>query len=118
LQKQQKIDRLEENQARKGGAKPGHPGHGRKPLQPQQSERTIPVHLAAACPDCGTRLESRGVKRRTVLDGQPLKSEKQLLLLDIKRICPATSKICKRTTPTTRKSTGSSKPLCRNWPPP
>jgi len=87
-----KANSLEENQARKGGAKPGHQGHGRKLFQPQQSERTIPVHLPTDCPDCGTPLESRGVKQRMVLDAQPLKSEKQLLLLDIKR-CPK----CRRT---------------------
>jgi len=82
-----KANSLEENQSRKGGARPGHQGHGRKPLQPQQSERTIPIRLPTTCPDCGTTLENRGKAYRTVLDGQPLKSEKQLLLLDIKR-CP------------------------------
>lgn len=87
-----KANSLEENQARKGGAKPGHPGHGRKLLQPAQSERTIPIHGPTTCPDCGTRLENRGLKRRTVLDAQPLRSEKQLLLLDVKR-CPK----CRRT---------------------
>ena len=87
-----KANSLEENQARKGGAKLGHPGHGRKPLDPAQSERTIPVHLPTRCPDCGTSLESRGVSRRTLLDAQPLRPEKQLLLLDVKR-CPK----CRRT---------------------
>ena len=82
-----KANSLEENQSRKGGARCGHPGHGRQALLPQQSERTIPVHLPTLCPDCGVTLESRGVKQRTVLDAQPLKSEKQLLLLDVKR-CP------------------------------
>ena len=67
-----KANSLEENQARKGGAKPGHPGHGRKRLQPAQSERTIPIHGPTTCPDCGTPLENRGLKRRTVLDAQPL----------------------------------------------
>ena len=87
-----KANSLEENQARKGGAKFGHPGHGRKPLDPAQSERTIPVHLPTSCPDCGTSLENRGVSRRTLLDAQPLRPEKQLLLLDVKR-CPK----CRRT---------------------
>jgi len=82
-----KANSLEENQSRKGGAKAGHRGHGRKALTDQQAERVIPIHLPAACPDCGTTLMSRGVIRRTVVDAQPLKSEKQLLLLDIKR-CP------------------------------
>lgn len=87
-----KANSLEENQARKGGAKLGHPGHGRQPLAPAQSARTIRVHLATTCPDCGAPLENHGVKRRTVLDAQPLQPEKQLLLLDLKR-CPK----CRRT---------------------
>ena len=82
-----KANSLEENQARKGGAKPGHRGHGRKSLNDEQAERIIPIHLPNVCPDCGTTLMSRGVTRRTVVDAQPLKSEKQLLLLDVKR-CP------------------------------
>lgn len=87
-----KANSVEENQLRKGGAKPGHPGHGRKTLPPQQAERTIPVRLPSICPDCGTPLESRGVKPRTVTDAQPLRAEKQRFLLDIKR-CPK----CRRT---------------------
>ena len=83
---------LEDNQARKGGAKPGHRGHGRKPLLPAQAERIIPVPLPTSCPDCGTPLENRGRARRTVHDAQPLKPEKQLLRLDVKR-CPK----CRRT---------------------
>lgn len=82
-----KTNSLEENQARKGGAKRGHTGHGRQALDETQVQRIIPVKLPTTCPDCGTALESRGVDRRTVLDAQPLKSEKQLMLLDVKR-CP------------------------------
>ncbi len=82
-----KANSREENQARKGGAKRGHPGHGRRPLLPAQAQRTLAVHLPACCPQCGTRLVNRGRARRTVLDAQPLRPEKQLWLLDIKR-CP------------------------------
>jgi hypothetical protein len=82
-----KANSLEENQARKGGAKPGHRGHGRQPLPPQQIQRTLSARLPACCPDCGTALQHRGRARRTVLDAQPLRAEKQLWLLDIKR-CP------------------------------
>ncbi|MCX6349381.1 MAG: hypothetical protein NTV79_07770 [Candidatus Aureabacteria bacterium] len=82
-----KSNSLEENQSRKGGAKPGHPGHGRAALSDQNAERIIRISLPPGCPDCGTTLKNRGVARRAVLDAQPLRSEKQLLLLDIKR-CP------------------------------
>lgn len=87
-----KANSLEENQARKGGAKRGHRGHGRRRVHASQAERTIPVHLPTSCPDCGTTLENRGRARRTVHDAQPLRSEKQLLLLDVK-CCPK----CRRT---------------------
>jgi transposase len=82
-----KANSLEENQARKGGAKPGHRGHGRQCLPPEQNQCTLSARLPTCCPDCGTALQNRGRVRRTVLDAQPLRAEKQLWLLDIKR-CP------------------------------
>ena len=93
-----KANSLEENQARKGGAKPGHPGHGRHACHEEEADQIIPVHLPETCPDCGTSLENRGVKRRTVIDAQPLKSQKQLLLLDVKR-CPKCRHILRATAP-------------------
>lgn len=93
-----KPNSLEDNQARKGGAKPGHPGHGRHGCREEEADQIIPVHLPEACPDCGTSLESRGVKRRTVIDAEPLKSQKQLLLLDVKR-CPKCRRIFRASAP-------------------
>ena len=93
-----KANSLEVNQSRKGGAKPGHPGHGRQECNAQQAERIIPVHLPTTCPDCGSTLLSRGVNRRTVLDAQPMKSQKQLLLLDVKR-CPKCRRIFRAKAP-------------------
>jgi|LSQX01.2.fsa_nt_gb transposase len=82
-----KANSLEENQARKGGAKPGHRGYGRRAVPPEQIHRTLSAHLPACCPDCGSELQHRGRRRRTVLDAQPLRAERQLWLLDVKR-CP------------------------------
>lgn len=93
-----KANSLEENQARKGGAKPGHPGHGRHAWSEEEADRVIPVHLPETCPDCGADLEVRGIKRRTVIDAQPLQSQKQLLLLDVKR-CPKCRRIFRATPP-------------------
>jgi transposase len=93
-----KANSLEENQARKGGAKTGHPGHGRRACREEDADQIIPVHLPETCPDCGTSLENRGIKRRTVIDAQPLKSQKQLLLLDVKR-CPKCRRILRATAP-------------------
>lgn len=93
-----KPNSLEENQARKGGAKPGHRGHGRQVFDEAQAQRLIPVRLPMTCPDCGTTLTSRRVERRALLDAQPLRSEKQLLLLDVKR-CPKCRRIFRAKAP-------------------
>lgn len=93
-----KANSLEENQARKGGAKTGHKGHGRKVLTSENAGRVIHVRLPKICPDCGTTLKNRGSDKRTVLDGEPIKTEKQLLLLDVKR-CPKCKRIFRAKAP-------------------
>lgn len=86
-----KPNSIEENQALKGGGRHGHKGHGRKSLNKNEADRIVRVNLPENCPDCGTRLKSKGTRRRTVFDATPLHTEKQLMLLDVKR-CPK----CKR----------------------
>lgn len=93
-----KANSLEENQARKGGAKPGHVGHGRKSLTRRDAGRVIHIELPQTCPDCGTVLRHRGTDKRTVVDGEPLKTERQLLLLDVKR-CPKCRRILRAKAP-------------------
>jgi len=88
----------QDNHAKKGGAKPGHPGHGRHAWGPEQADQVIPLPLPETCPECGGRLQARGVKRRTVIDAQPLKSQKQLFLLDVKR-CSNCRRIFRATAP-------------------
>jgi len=56
-------------------------------MNAEDAGRVIHVELPQTCPDCGTVLKSKGTEKRTVLDGEPVKTEKQLLLLDVKR-CP------------------------------
>jgi hypothetical protein len=93
-----KASSAEANQSRKGGGKPGHKGHGRQTYSEEQAERSIPIHLPCTCPDCGTTLVSRGVARRAVLDAQPMRSQRQLLLLDVKR-CPKCRRIFRAKAP-------------------
>lgn len=87
-----KANSLEENVLRKGGAKAGHKGHGRRSLTAQEAGRVVRVELPRTCPDCGTALRHRGTERRTVLDGEPIKTEQQLFLLEVKR-CPKCRRI-------------------------
>jgi len=83
-----KANTLLERKARCGGREPGHPGHGREALREGQADRVERVVLAQErCPECGVRLLSHGLQRRSVIDLQPVKVEKVLLRLERKR-CP------------------------------
>ena len=82
-----KRNSLEERQARKGGAKPGHPGHGRRFLSPDEADQVQRIKAADACPDCGARLEARDLRRRTLIDAEPLRIRKKVLELERKQ-CP------------------------------
>lgn len=70
-----KPNSLADNQAKKGGAKPGHAGGGRRPPQPAEVTRTQRVPGLQACPDCGGRLHPKGFKPRTVIDVVPVQKE-------------------------------------------
>ena len=60
---------------RRGGAKPGHRGHGRRPLDEEQitSEQSVPG--PERCPYCGGPLDSKGSKTRTIIDVDPVRKE-------------------------------------------
>jgi hypothetical protein len=87
-----KANTLGERQARRGGLKPGHAGHGRTALSEEAADRLERVALSRdTCPDCGVKLLSAGLVRRTVADLRVQRVEKVLLRLERKR-CPK----CKR----------------------
>lgn len=93
-----KANSLEENQLLKGGAKYGHKGHGRRSLKGNEADRLIHIEVPKSCPRCGTALEHKGTRKRTVFDAKPLKTEKQLMLLDVKR-CPKCKQIFRAKAP-------------------
>ena len=70
-----KPNTLEENQQKKGGARPGHVGNGRSRPGPEEVTRTERVAASKTCPKCGLRLRPKGWKRRTVIDVVPVKKE-------------------------------------------
>ena len=80
-----KSNTLAERQARRGGGKVGHPGHGRKSVPPAQADRGETVAAAERCPECGTALEKKGTRQRTVCDCQPVKMERIVYHLERKR---------------------------------
>jgi len=82
-----KPNTLAERRARRGGAKPGHRGHGRKPLPEPEADRVERIAVAPLCPHCACPLRDRGVRRRTVADCEPVRVVKTLYLLERKQ-CP------------------------------
>ena len=62
----------------RGGGKPGHQGHGRASVCEEDADKVEKIHIDDTCPDCGSTLENKGTKTRTVMDCQPVKMKKLL----------------------------------------
>jgi len=82
-----KANSLSERQARRGGGRAGHSGHGRSAVQEDQADRVERVAGPEECPDCRVRLVARGIQRRTVVDIEPVKAHTTVFQLERKR-CP------------------------------
>ena len=82
-----KPNRAPEQPPRQGGARPGHPGHGRRRADRTGVERTESVPVGEHCPHCGTTLQDKGHLERTVLDVEPLR--RQLIRYQLQqKYCP------------------------------
>lgn len=66
-----KAKSSEENQKRQGGAKPGHPGHGRKTVAKEDADQARDLPCPDECPDCGGKILGLGVSSRTLRDCAP-----------------------------------------------
>jgi transposase len=63
-----------ESSQRRGGARPGHRGHGRRHLADQITrEQSVPA--PERCPYCGGPLDPKGSKARTIIDLDPVRVE-------------------------------------------
>jgi transposase len=78
-----------ENQGKRGGAKPGHHGHGRQSFEESGADRVVRVEseVGDRCPRCGGLLEDKGIENHCVIDIPPLRTERILYQLP-KRYCP------------------------------
>ena len=76
----------------RGGAKPGHKGHGRSSIREQDADNVEKINIGNTCPDCGSILEDKGTKTRAVIDCQPVEMKKVVYYLERKR-CPRCKKI-------------------------
>jgi len=73
-----KANSPEQNRSRKGGARPGHVGHGRKAHGEETADEVIPIDVGESCPACGGVLRLKEVRHRTVIESEPVKPQKIL----------------------------------------
>jgi transposase len=71
----------------RGGARPGHQGHGRRSIPPEEADELIVIRTAETCPDCGGALQNRGCRGRTVFEVEPLRRKNIHYQLE-QRYCP------------------------------
>lgn len=71
-----KANTPEEKRYHSGGLKSGHSGHGRQSIPPEQADRVEDISVASSCPECGSRLEGKCWRLRSVTDGQPLGAQR------------------------------------------
>ena len=76
-----KANTSEEKRNYKGGARPGHVGHGRKAHSKDTADEIIPLDVGEICPDCGGLLKLKQIKERTVIESEPVKPKKILYRL-------------------------------------
>jgi len=87
-----KANSSKEQQRNRGGAKVGHKGHGRASICEEEADNVATIHIGNTCPDCGSNLDDKGARTRTVIDCQPIKMKKVLYHLERKR-CPKCKKL-------------------------
>jgi transposase len=80
-----KPSSLAERQARRGGGRPGHRGHGRAAVAAERADRIQDLPGPDRCPDCGGVLDGKGIRERTVLDCQPVRVER--IVYRVHRAC-------------------------------
>ena len=93
-----KANTAEEQRSKPGGAKPGHTGHGRQAVEEGDAERIETISAGPACPHCGTALEHKEYRDRSVIDSQPLRAEPILYQLERAR-CPRCGKTVRARAP-------------------
>jgi len=87
-----KPNNCTEHQHNQGGGKTGHKGHGRASICQEDADKVEEIRIGDTCPDCGTTLDNKGTKTRTVMDCQPIKMKQILYHLERKH-CPKCKKL-------------------------
>lgn len=70
-----------------GGARKGHPGHGRQIVAEEQADELISVDTEHHCPHCKVELENLDTRQRTVFELEPVRVKSIVYKLSRRR-CP------------------------------
>lgn len=81
----------EEKTHKKGGAVPGHTGHGRTSLTEETADLVIDRDAPDCCPECGCALVPGKETNRSIIDNAPREPKKILYRLHHK-VCPSCKK--------------------------
>jgi transposase len=87
-----KPNSLPERQAKKGGAKVGHRGHGRSALAPEGADRQEIVVRDRMCPRCRAEMECKGRRWRSVIDYEQGRLDRAVYEVEVCR-CPRCRKV-------------------------
>jgi transposase len=87
-----KPNSLIEKSNSRGGGKTGHKGYGRSQICAQDADSVERIVVGDTCPDCGTVLEQKGSRTRTVIDCQPVRMKKIVYHLE-RKLCPGCKKL-------------------------
>jgi transposase len=87
-----KPSSLPERQARKGGGKTGHAGHGRRRVAAGAADRVEDVPAPRTCPQCGHELRHKDVRERSAADARPVKVEWIVYRVE-RKVCPQCGKV-------------------------
>ena len=93
-----KANSTEENHQQRGGAKPGHIGHGRQQHAEQEVDCIRTVSVDPLCPSCHAELVTKDVRQRSVLDIDPTTVKRVLYRLERKE-CPCCGVTLQATAP-------------------
>jgi len=93
-----KANSTQDNHQQRGGAKPGHTGHGRTAHAAQEVDGVRAVSVEPLCPSCQAVLTAKDVRRRSVLDIDPVTVKRVLYRLERKE-CPCCGVVVAATAP-------------------
>jgi hypothetical protein len=83
-----KANSKDDVSAKRGGAKPGHIGKGRKKHPPDEIDQIRVLSTNSVCCSCQVALLSKGYRNRSVLDIDPVTVRKVLYRLE-RKVCPS-----------------------------